>query len=386
MPQLSGNREESRQRRGFSIRAEADRAEIYIYDVIDSWYGISAKQFKDQLKALGKVSVIDVRINSPGGEITEGMAFHSILKRQSAKVIAHIDGVAASMASVVAMAADEIVMAQGTYLVIHNPLGGVIGEADEMRGYADLLDKMKSQIVNIYAARTKRPAEEIASLMDEETWFTAEEAIEAGFADRTSAEMAMAASIDSNRFNHIPAGLSVTNKGATQMSQTQPQAPANPEPQNQTSTEPQRPATPPALPQSQPAGYHDLKAALPGADAEFLTTQLEANATVAQAQSAWMAEQNRRLEAARNEANELKEAAENAAKKPGVDTLGNGKNLKAGEEITDPQAAWNEAVEEKVKAGRTRPQAIRQIVRENPKLHEEYLEAVKNAQPARQSR
>jgi len=370
MPQLNrrpGTRDEGR---GFSIRAEADRAEILLYDVIDPWYGISAKEFHNELKALGKISTIDVRINSPGGSIIEGTAIHSILKRQEAKVVAHVDGIAASIASVVAMAADEIVMAAGSYMMVHNPFGIGAGEAEDMRELAELLDKMKSQLVNIYAARTKRPAEEVSAFMDDETWFTAEEAVAEGFADRTSAQLALAASIDPNMFNHLPQEL----RGAAQMSQTQP---TQPNPQDNT-TEPIKPAAPPALPietttatlQPQPAGYHDLKAALPGADAEFIASQLEANATAAQAQSAWMAEQNRRLEATRKEAEAAKALAD--AQKMGVEPLGGGTNQKTG---GDPIVAWNEALQAKITLGMSRSQAVRAVVRENPELHEEYLAA-----------
>ena len=209
--------------RGFSMRAEAGRAEILLYDVIDPWYGASAKQLHSELKALGEVQEIDLRINSPGGSITEGMAFYTILKRQDAKIVAHIDGVAASMASVVAMAADEIVMAQGAYMMIHNPLGMAFGEADEMRSYAELLDKMKSQLVAIYADRTKRPADEIASLMDDETWFTADEAIAAGFADRSTAALAVAATLDPSKFTNLPQKL----RGEMQMSASNEQKSAD---------------------------------------------------------------------------------------------------------------------------------------------------------------
>jgi ATP-dependent Clp endopeptidase proteolytic subunit ClpP len=202
--------------RGFSMRAEAGQAEILLYDVIDPWFGISAKQFHNELKALGEVSVINLRINSPGGSITEGMAFYNILKRQSAKVVAHVDGIAASMASVIAMAASEIVMATGSYMMIHNPMGVAIGEAEEMRDLAELLDKMKTQVVNIYAARTKQTPADISKLMDDETWFTADEAIEAGFADRTSPELALSAQLAPNLFNKLPQNL----KGEAQMSTT----------------------------------------------------------------------------------------------------------------------------------------------------------------------
>lgn len=361
--------------RVFSIRAEAGRAEILLYDAIDPWYGISAKDFHAQLKALGEVSAIDLRINSPGGSITEGMAIHSILKRQEARVVAHVDGIAASMASVVAMAADEIVMADGSYMMIHNPLGMAVGDSEEMRELADLLDKMKGQLVNIYAARTSLPADEIAALMDADTWFTAGEAVAKGFADRTSAELALAASFDPNRFNHVPEKL----KGDARMSQNQNQN----QNQNQEPQQPanQTPAAPPPLPAApRAASYRELKAALPGADAEFITSQLEADATAAQAQTAWMAEQNKRIEAANKAAEDAKAKAQTNAM--GVEPLG-GATGAAFE--GDPIVAWNEALAAKLKTDPNRARAVRAVARDNPDLHEAYIAAV-NAQRKRPSR
>lgn len=204
MPKLPRLPLYAKNNRAYTMSAKAGQAEILLYDVIYPFYGISAKQFHADLKALGDIRVINLRINSPGGSITEGIAIHSILKRQTAKVIAHVDGIAASMASVVAMAADEIVMAEGSYMMIHNPLGAVAGEAGDMREYADLLDKMKQQLVSIYANRSKQSAEIVSELMDDETWFTPQEAIDAGFADRSSPELALAASIDPKMFFHTP--------------------------------------------------------------------------------------------------------------------------------------------------------------------------------------
>jgi ATP-dependent protease ClpP protease subunit len=345
--------------RGFSMRAEASQAEILLYDPIDPWYGISAKQFYEQLKALGEVESIDLRINSPGGMVTEGTAIYSILKRHAARVTAHIDGIAASIASVVAMAADEIVMAQGAYMMIHSPLGMAIGDAEELRDYADVLDKMKSQIVRFYADRTKRPADEIEKLMDAETWFTAEEAVAAGFADRTSARPALAAAIDPARFMHFPDQLKLVNQiGAAQMSQAEV-------------------ATPPAPPQ--PAAYGELKAALVGADPAFICAQLEATATLAQAQTAWMAEQNRRLEAANKLAQENKAKAEEAvalaaAKSSGIKPLGIGQATN-GDAAGDPIAEFTRLVNEALAAGKPRAKAVSDVIAANPQLHADYLEA-----------
>ncbi|HUX15249.1 MAG TPA: head maturation protease, ClpP-related, partial [Phycisphaerae bacterium] len=303
--------------KAFSFRCEAGRAEILLYDAIDPWYGISAKQFHDELKALGPLSHIDLRINSPGGSITEGMAIHSILKRQTAKITAHIDGIAASMASIVAMAAGEIVMAQGAYLMIHNPLGYVVGEADDMRDLADLLDKMKQQLVNIYAARTRRPADEIAALMDTETWLTADEAIAGGFADRASPELALAAALDPQRFFNPPKNLCKEPVMAD-------------------------PVTPPALPPA--ASLSDLKAACPGADNDFYIAQLGNCATLEQSRAAWSARQTAKLDelTVRNETlggevTALKAELAALKAKPGVAPVG-GKPADDGAADADPLA------------------------------------------------
>jgi ATP-dependent Clp endopeptidase proteolytic subunit ClpP len=352
--------------KGFSIRCQAGRAEILLYDVIDSWYGVSAKQIHDELKAAGEVSAIDLRINSPGGSITEGMAVYSILKRHPARVIAYIDGLAASMASVVAMAADEIVMTDGAYIMIHNPLGAVVGDSQEMREYADLLDKMKSQLVNIYAAKTKQSAEAVAALMDAgETWFTAAEAIAAGFADRSTAQLALAASFDPSRFSYVPPQLKLkptSLSGEAQMSET---LPATETAAAAAST------TPPPLPQ--PASYADLKAECLGADAPFLCAQLDAKATAAQARQAWMTEQQTRLAAAQDEIKTAKTAA--AARAIGVAPLGNGSGKSPAAAGGDPIAEFNEAIAAKTAAGMTRQKAVLAVAAENPDLHEAFVDA-----------
>ena len=342
----------------FSFRCEAGRAEILLYDAIDPWYGISAKQFHDELKALGPVDAIDLRINSPGGSITEGMAIYSILKRQTAKVTAHIDGLAASMASIVAMAAGEIVMAEGAYLMIHNPLGVVVGDSQEMRDLADLLDKMKSQLVNIYAVRSKQSAEAVAALMDAETWFTADEAIAGGFADRTSPELALAAALDPGRFSHPPQSLIKEPTMAAE------------------------PVIPPALPAAATLG--DLKAHCPGASNDFLLAQLGNNATLEQARAAWIGDQTARLADATARIGSLEtDLAETKAQlaaakaRPGVAPIGGAPAADAG--IADPRAAWNEAIAAELKAGaKTKLDAGRAAARKHPELLKAVQEATKN--------
>jgi len=166
-------------------------AEISIYDAIGS-FDVNAKQFVDELKEIN-ADTINLRINSPGGSVIDGNAMFNALQRHPAKVITHIDGLAASMASVIAMAGDEVHMADNALLMIHNPWTFSMGDADELRADADLLDKMSASILSSYG-RSQYEAEELKNLMDEETWFTAQEAFDAGFVDHISTGLRAAAS------------------------------------------------------------------------------------------------------------------------------------------------------------------------------------------------
>ena len=166
-------------------------AEISIYDAIGS-FDVNAKQFVDELKEIN-ADTINLRINSPGGSVIDGNAMFNALQRHPAKVITHIDGLAASMASVLAMAGDEVHMADNALLMIHNPWTFSMGDADELRADADLLDKMSASILSSYG-RSQYEAEELKNLMDEETWFTAQEAFDAGFVDHISTGLRAAAS------------------------------------------------------------------------------------------------------------------------------------------------------------------------------------------------
>jgi ATP-dependent protease ClpP protease subunit len=166
-------------------------AEISIYDAIGG-YDVNAKQFVDELKEIN-AEVINLRINSPGGSVIDGNAMFNALQRHPAKVVTHIDGLAASMASVLAMSGDEVRMADNALLMIHNPWTMSIGDADELRADADLLDKMSASILSAYG-RSQYEADELKALMDEETWFSAEEALAAGFVDHVDSGLRAAAS------------------------------------------------------------------------------------------------------------------------------------------------------------------------------------------------
>ena len=185
---------------------QSTEAEISIYDSIGG-FGISANEFIDELKGLGDVETINLRIASGGGSIVEGNTIFNALKRHSAKVVTHVDSLAASMASVIAMAGDEIHMAANALLMIHNPWTMSMGGAEQLRKDADLLDKMEANIRTSYG-RSNLSAEELDEAMDAETYFTAEEALEKGFIDVISDANLAAASIGDmetlKAFNAIP--------------------------------------------------------------------------------------------------------------------------------------------------------------------------------------
>lgn len=197
---------------GYSIKAKADKAEVYLYeDVGEGWFGgVSAKQFADDLKSLGAVSQIDLRINSYGGEVFDGFAIYNQLKEHSAKVVSHVDGIAASIASVIAMAGDEILIAEAGFMMIHNAQGLAIGDARDMRQMADTLDTVTGSIADVYVARTGRGQGEVRDWMDDETWMTAADCVERGFADSMVENMRVAAHAtmsDRHKFTKVPEQL-----------------------------------------------------------------------------------------------------------------------------------------------------------------------------------
>jgi ATP-dependent protease ClpP protease subunit len=183
----------------YSIRAASRGiAEVMLYDDIGAW-GISARQFARDLAALGDVSQINLRIHSGGGDVMDGTAMYNILRGHSARVEVYIDGMAASMASVVAMAGDVIYMPANSMMMIHKPWGGQVGDADDMREYADLLDKVEGTLIQAYARKSGKSVDEIAALLKVTTWMDGNEAVAAGFADQVLEPIKAAAQLNSKR-------------------------------------------------------------------------------------------------------------------------------------------------------------------------------------------
>lgn len=196
-------------------------AEVYIFNEIGA-YGITAQDFISEMKEY-KDTPVNLRINCIGGDVFDGMAMYNIIKKREAKTTAYIEGIAASMGSVIALAADEVVMAENSLFMIHNAWGGAMGEAEDMRKTASVLEKISGEIASIYKRKTRLSLDRIQDMMDEETWLNAEEAYELGFIDTISDSIKVAAKYDVSKFKNITTeqihnklNINVNNKKMTE--------------------------------------------------------------------------------------------------------------------------------------------------------------------------
>lgn len=164
--------------------AKSTVGEVFVYDEI-GWYGITAATVAAALAQLKKEGAqsLNVYVNSPGGDVFEGVAIYNVLRRFAGEKVVHIDGLAASMATIIAMAGDRIVTAPNGMWMVHNPWSYMQGDGDALRQRAELLDQLRQSCIDTYASRTKQSAADIAAWMAAETWMTAEEALARGFTD-----------------------------------------------------------------------------------------------------------------------------------------------------------------------------------------------------------
>jgi ATP-dependent protease ClpP protease subunit len=180
-------------------------AEVYVYDYIGEYWGegISAKAFVDEINKLD-VATIHLHINSGGGDVFEGAAMYNALLRHKATVVTHIDSLAASAASILAMAGNTIEISGNAFLMIHNPWSIAVGDAADMRHEAELLDTMEATYAKTYAIRSngKTSSEKFREMMIAETWLNAEQAVETGLADTVTEPLQMAAKLDLSRFGY----------------------------------------------------------------------------------------------------------------------------------------------------------------------------------------
>jgi ATP-dependent Clp protease protease subunit len=217
--------EEDKSMAGLKMIKNKDKsADILIYeDIGESWFGgFSAKAFADELKSLGDVKTLNVFINSPGGDVFDGVSIYNQLRRHRATVNIEIDALAASIASVIAMAGDTVSMAENSLMMIHNPWGLAIGNAEDLRKLADDMDKVRDSSILPAYGRSNLDQEEIIRLMDEETWISAQEALDWGFVDTVTEAKKMAAHIDLNKYNfkHPPESLKKKEEPAAKPADT----------------------------------------------------------------------------------------------------------------------------------------------------------------------
>lgn len=184
----------------WSFKIKDGVAELTIYGIVAGsvFWGdeVTPKEFKKDLDAIGAVNEIKIFINSDGGDVFAGQAIYSMLKRHEAKKTVYVDGLAASIASVIAMAGDKVIMPKNAMMMVHNPWTIGIGNAADFRKLADTLDTVGETIIGVYEAKTGLEKGKIVDLLDAETWLTADECVKMGFADEIEAEKQVAASVD----------------------------------------------------------------------------------------------------------------------------------------------------------------------------------------------
>lgn len=343
------------------LLADKSTAELMIYGTIgESFFddSVTAKQFRTDLKAAGDVKTLDIRINSPGGSVTHGIAIYEALREHSARKVVHIDGMAASMASIVAMVGDEIHIADGGFMMIHDPYMWAEGNAEDLRRYADMMDKSKEKMVAIYAGKTNLPSDDIAALMTAETWMTSDEAVEKGFASKISGKAEVVAEMKLDNFKNMPQAVKDfyaearprPDKGEPAMAETTKNEPV-------------------------PATLAELKSNCEGADAGFLLEQLEAKATVNDALKSFNAKLKADAIAAKAEAEtaKAKKPEPEAKAKPGVEPLANAGTEKP---AVDPMERAEELTAQRMESRKEpRHKAWAHVMRANPELRAQLIEA-----------
>lgn len=191
------------------IQAKSNnRVEILLYEDIGGWFGITADEFVREVKSAAKDKTdIDLRINSNGGNVFDGVAIYNYLRSAPQKVTVHIDGIAASIASIIAMAGDTINMADNAWMMIHDPWIVAMGTATELRDVAETMDGIRDTLLDTYMKRATKERKEISDMMAAETWLKAPDALAAGLADEVTGTMDVAASIHKDWFKNPPQNL-----------------------------------------------------------------------------------------------------------------------------------------------------------------------------------
>jgi len=354
--------------------------ELWIYGVIDEWDENSAKDITKAILSFGDVDEILVHANSPGGYIHEGMAIYRTLVNHSAKVVMEIDFLAASMMSAIAMAGDEIRIAESGWFMVHAPSSGVTGTADDMVKVAEYLESLYDSILDVYAARTSIDKDKLREMCDEETWINSHDAIELGFADsimpnKTKPDakvVSLMATANLNNFRNAPPEVvAMFSQKKRKVQNTMPTT---------TADKPQEPIA---------CTIAEVKSLCKGVDDAFVLAQVEAGHTKAEVLQNYADF----LQAKQDSIEEEKKKAATAKNTAtGVDGLSVGKPSSPGRQdgnVATAEAQWNDAVSEEMKTKNvTRPIACRRIATMFPRLHSEFVadrnKRVKEMQEAKQ--
>jgi ATP-dependent Clp protease protease subunit len=205
--------------RKFAVKAEGDSATVYLYDTIVSskieaeyWGGVAAETFVREFAAI-KAGTIHLRINSPGGDVFAARAMEQAIKEHDAHVITHVDGYAASAASIIALAGDESEISEGGSLMIHKAWSLAMGNSDDFLATAALLEQVDNTLVQTYAKRTGLSADAIRALLTDETWLFAQEAVDGKWIDRIATDGSVEDKVQWN--------VDVLQKAEAQRQQTQ---------------------------------------------------------------------------------------------------------------------------------------------------------------------
>ncbi len=201
------------------VKKDSKSADLYIYGVISSYKwddtDVTANSFKDELDKLGDIEVLNIYVNSPGGSVFEGQSIYSQLKRHRAIKNVYIDGISASIASVISMCG-KVFIPKNAMIMVHNASTFAEGNSNDFRSLADTLDKVNQTIIEVYAEKTGLAEDKLKELMDKESWLTGKEAVDLGFADELLEENKMVACIRDyeaaflNKYKNTPEFL-ITN-------------------------------------------------------------------------------------------------------------------------------------------------------------------------------